>query len=268
AKKRKTDIPAPIGLKWDSQHYSCSYDAIIGPMYTLWEENGPRWTDLFAEHSVFARELGLGFQAVRDKTRKLEVVRTSVRRLLHASSPETFAYGHFLVDIDDLALTMFGQNCWATTQTKCTKCGNVALSDASFPGAITIVTDRRLHTKFGTDYSVSHWFADRKMRKSRKTCSCGNGMVRVTMWDAAPPCIYLSLADHTINIDTALTVNVGADCFRYALRGVIYGGDEHFTARILKASGEMWYHDGIETGKRTEYQGVVHSQSPEFLNTC
>ncbi|KAJ7085896.1 hypothetical protein C8R44DRAFT_542589, partial [Mycena epipterygia] len=51
----------------------------------------------------------------------------------------------------------------------------------------------------------------------------------------------------------------------YALRGVIYGGENHFTSRIVKPNGDMWYHDGIETGKNTVFQGSMHSQDPGYL---
>ncbi|KAJ7156500.1 hypothetical protein C8R43DRAFT_883895 [Mycena crocata] len=30
-------------------------------------------------------------------------------------------------------------------------------------------------------------------------------------------------------------------------RGIIYGGQQHFTCRIVDADGNMWFHDGIGT---------------------
>ncbi|KAJ7018503.1 hypothetical protein C8F04DRAFT_977220 [Mycena alexandri] len=32
------------------------------------------------------------------------------------------------------------------------------------------------------------------------------------------------------------------------LRGIIYGGQAHFTARFVGRDGTLWFHDGITTG--------------------
>ncbi|KAJ6545642.1 hypothetical protein B0H19DRAFT_877404, partial [Mycena capillaripes] len=34
------------------------------------------------------------------------------------------------------------------------------------------------------------------------------------------------------------------------LRGIIYGGQGHFTCRYIEKGGEIWFHDGITTGRR------------------
>ncbi|KAJ7927081.1 hypothetical protein B0H13DRAFT_1599006 [Mycena leptocephala] len=88
--------------------------------------------------------------------------------------------------------------------------------------------------------------------------------------DVAPPCFYLSLTDATVLIDSAVNLIVGTLTERYALRGVIYEGEEHFTCRIIKPNGDAWYHDGIDTGRECVFEGSVHTSTrePSFLNTC
>lgn len=107
-----------------------------------------------------------------------------------------------------------------------------------------------------------------KMRRVKGKCTCGNGLVCVGSIESAPPCFYLSLADSSIGIDTAINLNIGALRRRYALRGVMYSGEDHFTSRILNPNGDMWYHDGIETGRLSEYEGNVHAEHPGFLKSC
>ncbi|KAJ7633729.1 hypothetical protein B0H17DRAFT_961649 [Mycena rosella] len=41
------------------------------------------------------------------------------------------------------------------------------------------------------------------------------------------------------------------------LRGVIYGGQGHFTSRIIDRAGNMWFHDGISTGRQCMSEGVL-----------
>ena len=33
----------------------------------------------------------------------------------------------------------------------------------------------------------------------------------------------------------------------YHLRGIIYHDGDHFTAYIINSTGQMWYHDGLQT---------------------
>ncbi|KAJ7870202.1 hypothetical protein B0H14DRAFT_2204935, partial [Mycena olivaceomarginata] len=44
-------------------------------------------------------------------------------------------------------------------------------------------------------------------------------------------------------------------------RGIIYAGENHFTSRIIKENGAIWYHDGIATGRKCEYDGQFHALS-------
>ncbi|KAJ7611959.1 hypothetical protein B0H17DRAFT_906243, partial [Mycena rosella] len=47
---------------------------------------------------------------------------------------------------------------------------------------------------------------------------------------------------------------IGFDCsgtlIKMRLRGVIYGGQDHFTCRFFDQTGCMWFHDGITTGRQ------------------
>ncbi|KAJ7508187.1 hypothetical protein B0H11DRAFT_1687992, partial [Mycena galericulata] len=51
----------------------------------------------------------------------------------------------------------------------------------------------------------------------------------------------------------------------YELRAVIYEGDLHLTCRIIDPDGSSWYHDRIETGRKAEPEGVIHSKGSDYL---
>ncbi|KAJ7872238.1 hypothetical protein B0H13DRAFT_1633942 [Mycena leptocephala] len=34
---------------------------------------------------------------------------------------------------------------------------------------------------------------------------------------------------------------------KFKLRGIMYGGQNHFTCRFIDRQGEIWFHDGITT---------------------
>ncbi|KAJ7288832.1 hypothetical protein C8J57DRAFT_1047192, partial [Mycena rebaudengoi] len=44
-----------------------------------------------------------------------------------------------------------------------------------------------------------------------------------------------------------------------SLRGVIYHGGNHYVAWIFSKAGDIWFHDGISTGRNTVYEGNIHS---------
>ncbi|KAJ7870255.1 hypothetical protein B0H13DRAFT_1634832 [Mycena leptocephala] len=83
-----------------------------------------------------------------------------------------------------------------------------------------------------------------------------------------PDLIYFSIQDPGIILDPAIHLTVGDNRGRFALRGVIYLGENHYTSQIVKETGTIWYHDGIETRGKCECDGVLHALPPRAINTC
>jgi hypothetical protein len=52
----------------------------------------------------------------------------------------------------------------------------------------------------------------------------------------------------------------------YKLCGVIYFGDAHFTSHVISDNGMVWFHDGLETGQRLRYKGMLDNTFS--LNQC
>jgi hypothetical protein len=51
------------------------------------------------------------------------------------------------------------------------------------------------------------------------------------------------------------------------LRGIIYSGGFHFTARIIHPDGSIWYHDG-QKGHLCEKDGSLKSKNDKDLRSC
>ncbi|KAI0346344.1 hypothetical protein BDW22DRAFT_1324131 [Trametopsis cervina] len=49
-----------------------------------------------------------------------------------------------------------------------------------------------------------------------------------------------------------------ANGFEYKLQGMIYFGSFHFTARIVDEKGDVWYHDGVQTGRDCNFEGNMN----------
>ena len=89
----------------------------------------------------------------------------------------------------------------------------------------------------------------------------------MTALDEAPPMIYLSLSDNSILFDQFLTLSQSQNRYGYALRGVTYFVDKHFTARLIKPDGHVWYNDGIKTGSKPMTPGLIARAREEIFNS-
>ncbi|KAJ7351642.1 hypothetical protein DFH08DRAFT_694662 [Mycena albidolilacea] len=268
-KKPKVVKSGPVGLVWDPVDHSCAYDAMFTALYDIWQAHGPKWSDRLKEYGVYVSALVQGFESCRAKTERLESARDRVREMLHRTWPNDFPKGPAVTAIDDLASKIFGSVDWGVSTVKCTRCNQVVnlLGGPGFCGAQTVVYDKELHSRCKFNYGIANWLTSRRMYKANRICSnCGNGLVVTTTLDKFLPCFYLSLSDKNVLLDPAVTLNVGEKKVRYMLRAVIYSGDSHFTSRVIKPDGSVWYHDGIETGTHSEAQGSFHKADVRFLN--
>jgi hypothetical protein len=268
-KKGKTADPIPLGLKWDCVNYSCAYDALFTCMYNIWLDHGPKWSDRFKAINVNVETLGTGFEAVAHKTRSLETVRDQLRANLYNALPANFPMGPVYTYLDKLTDAMFGDSFWGVDTMKCLGCGYIGGQTQGFSCTRTIYKDIILSQQFKHEYRISNWINSLKLSRGNGTCrTCNRQLAIIQHIEKSPPLFYLAVDDPTIRFDTALHIKVSGNSVRYALRGVIYSGQNHFAARIVKEDGAMWYHDGIETGATTVYEGSVHTQNSSFLNTC
>ena len=60
-----------------------------------------------------------------------------------------------------------------------------------------------------------------------------------------------------IDVSKTITLNSEAGPVNLPIHGVIYYTGNHFVSRIISPTGDVWYHDGIET-KRLVFKSPVH----------
>ena len=97
AKKKKTqtdnlvEMTGPVGLQWDGENYSCSYDALFSILYDIWKDDPRVWSTTFKHiNNRFLGSLANGFKKVANKKSTLEQVRDIIRQKLHIMSNETY----------------------------------------------------------------------------------------------------------------------------------------------------------------------------------
>ena len=52
------------------------------------------------------------------------------------------------------------------------------------------------------------------------------------------------------------------------LEGLVYHGGYHFTCQIIDESGNIWFHDGITTGRTLTKEGKFGNVSQPILKVC
>lgn len=100
---------------------------------------------------------------------------------------------------------------------------------------------------------ASNWFKAAVKSKSNHSCeTCNTILKRTYQYESPPAFIPLQIIDD-------LSIQLGHIAFlhesRYRLIGTIYFGGFHFTCRIIDSNGDIWYNDGVNTGRSSEHEG-------------
>ena len=106
--------------------------------------------------------------------------------------------------------------------------------------------------------------------RTAHTCStCQETLTRVHKFALPLPLIALDISNcPEINLDHAFHIPIDDIESMYKLRGIIYYGQSHFTARVIQNNGLVCYHDGLERGKNLVYEGTLANLLDNNLSEC
>jgi hypothetical protein len=248
----------PVGTAWSQN--SCAYDAVLCIMHSIWSSNKGVFTDIFRNLNDILGNLALSFIKHASGAKTLESARDDTRHQLCRIAPSQFAWGAFtsVASLVDYLLTM------PTT----------AIQNDYICNNGHISTRRRtnntccLLTIASTpSNSVSNWMQELK-EESNVTCgSCSEKMTIKHQLLLLLPFIALHFSNQQLQIDYNFHISINNEEFMYELRGIVYYGDSHFTARVISNDGLIWFHDGIATGQSLRYEGTFQNFT-ESLNLC
>ena len=69
--------------------------------------------------------------------------------------------------------------------------------------------------------------------------------------------VSLTPGSQNIKISKSITLCTETGPVVLPIRGAIYYGSGHFVSRIISPTGEVWYHDGIETKQQCVCEGYL-----------
>ncbi|KAJ6481340.1 hypothetical protein C8R47DRAFT_1284520 [Mycena vitilis] len=243
----------PVGLIWDSVNYSCGYDATFTILGNLWAEDPVRWSAYFGSMSAHLGQLALAMNSVSEGRVTFEQARNAVRRGMHSLKPNDFPMGSRTTSIDKIATSILPSKYYGVGRQSCSSCGYL---DAVSYGMLESYLSAGLSTNqnYPVGVPLQDWMS-KYLSHGRRACpSCASigRRVRLGMNVAireVPPLMLFDLNHCKLVLDNELKFNVDGVVSALRLRGIIYGGQNHFTARFVRQDGSMWFHDGITTGR-------------------
>jgi hypothetical protein len=114
--------------------------------------------------------------------------------------------------------------------------------------------------------STNEWVL-RREEETRHLCTiCKRDVFIKYSFAEMPSLIVFEFGDQVLHIDFFIDPqpNIG---HKMRLAGVVYYGQQHFTAQIILSDGQIWFYDGITTGRSLVYSGSIH-QNPPDMSHC
>ena len=250
----------PLGLIW--MQNSCTYDASFVILYSLYCRNISRWTTRLESFQNDALNNILdGFQMVQQGQRSFEQVRDHIRRSLQSEEPNYFRFGGFtsLMTLWDHILRV--PHVVRKTYYQCeNEHRDRVRCEYSAACGIGVNPNHCM--------SLSQWMFPQPELSPRSCSSCAEELFIYNEFVSAQPLLALEFSGHRLKIDNQISIRIeNTREHIYNLVGIIYYGDDHFTARIILEDEQIWFHDGITTRQTMQYDGSLTLNCPE-LYTC
>ncbi|KDR67899.1 hypothetical protein GALMADRAFT_79067 [Galerina marginata CBS 339.88] len=264
--KNNTTTPSisdPIGLKWDSKNYSCSYDSLIVILYDIWKENPDEWTENFESiNETYMKNLASGFKQVFEGSKSLEDVRNNLRQTLNNISSEKFPMGKNNASVAELAFELLKSNDEnAISQISCSQCDYTGIEYLDQLGYIFDIGNYKVS-------STEKWSKKLKEPSTERCNECFSKLGYELQYKEKPKLVILEYPFSNIETSHTLKLNINGQTNILSLRGIVYHGENHFCSRIISSEGKVWYHDGIETGKRSIEDGNLLNMTSNDLKIC
>ena len=263
----------PVGLAWDSRDYSCGYDVTFTILANIWLENKGHWSDKFTSFSPLLKSLLDGLNNYTRGLISFENVRDAIRASLHQSDPGNFPYGVSGTSIDRIVQRLITDRTYAIGSQRCTKCGYIdPVEKQLFEEYMCAIPNRFQVRHYPAGVSVSTSLKAHLKQSSQNCPLCSTNRRRKLSMDTrtvnVPSLMFLSVDGGKLQYDQSLTLDCVGIRRTMNLRGVIYGGGFHFTAKFISMAGVVWFHDGMTARRDCLEEGTLGQMDLSSLQTA
>ncbi|PPQ97805.1 hypothetical protein CVT26_012849 [Gymnopilus dilepis] len=234
----------PRGPIWDSVNYSCAYDSIIFILYNLWMEGSES-----VRSEIISRWPLLNFELCGHQ---LNEYRDHLRMILHSLNSAAFPNGNLGADVLEVIGTILHDASRSGYAVHCPTCLDTfdvpheTLSPLVYPLPPDMIVPTSLSKQLGD-----------RLAFNDKCPACHTRLVCRSPTEnreipASPPIRVIPLRVPGLKVDKKIELPTCE--MDYVLKGVVYFGDFHFTARFLDNDGVVWFHDGMK-GSNARHEG-------------
>ena len=238
----------PKGFAWSDN--SCAYDSALTILLSVWMSDNPHHEVFSGMTSNLAMTLQRTFRSITND-QEFERHRDIFRYALEAVDPASHSFGKIAAVGSFLHHLLATERETARFYNRCSNNHTEAVHSI-FSG----------HFQPGTDVhgSVQQWVDVPSLPTRRRCRVCNNSYTQFVDYIDLPKIIAFELRDKTTVLDAIVSVRqlTGTD-LDYRLAGIVYFGDAHFVARIIRQDGQIWFHDGITTRRNLIYEGSIGS---------
>lgn len=186
----------------------------------------------------------------------LDEAKLVLQKTLNAEDPSNFPRNN----TDGTAVDLLVEKLLAAPATGhtvyhyCKRCDEVKLSTSNHGPVFYLQHDKKV--------TVASELKRTMMASKRKCTTCKGLLVKNRVLGEEPfPLMFVGLPDQweKLKISLNMTLTIEKHKHPYKLRGICYHGNNHFTSRVVDASGKVWYHDGITSKRNLELDGKFSS---------
>jgi hypothetical protein len=257
------DTESPLGLLWDGENYSCAYDALLTILLSIWSQNPSTWKTRFKDMNRIMNVLATGFYRASNNQGTLESARNKVRHLLHQRNPVLFPYGYAGTPITDMVEQLLrSDNIIASNWLRCVDCEDENNRANDLQTCVIQCSDAADCT---TATCLQKKFVDR--HPTRRCTQCCGELDRITRFEIIPKILVFAVNHESVRVSKKMRFRDGDSSVVFTLKGVVYTGDFHYTSRIF-INGNVWFHDGMVTGRKCKYEGKLSAFTDADLSVC
>ena len=251
------------GTQWDGDNYSCAYDALFTILFNIWATKSKKWKKIFQESNQYLSTLHNGFQKYLRGVSTIEAACDSVQTLLYENDPVLFPSGHTGCSVSALATQMF-YPIYKVPQLhlKCSHCNHTIIINSNRIG-------RLMHVAHSATGSISQILESHMRHQSQQVCDNCNAPLESTIHFSETHKLYaVDITDRDVILSRTVKIQGSVRATTLHLKGLVYHGGYHFTCRIVDESGNIWFNDGITTGRISIKDGKFGSVSQPNLKEC
>ncbi|TFK50516.1 hypothetical protein OE88DRAFT_1596590, partial [Heliocybe sulcata] len=246
--------------------YSCAYDALLNVFYNIWAENTPKWSRRMRlnEHMNI---LINSFEKTKEHHMTLEQARDDLRIHLNNLNRMKFPMRRGAgTSVADLCETLLATESMGSVISICTKCHNkieVPIDQLMFT---CYRNSRRDNLQEALSHSVKQWLKSNLNRNGTYigVKCCRTNIKSISTLEKLPRIIAFHLEGTKLIPDKSFSLTIETKRI-YHLRGLVYFGEYHFTSRFITKDKNIWFNDGMVTGRSCTLEGNLRDTNLETL---